>query len=389
MSDDLSPGLFGRILPSKSRVIEFFAERVFSSRNEKLQKEAGIASATQAVRVEDDDQLAESPATASTEAATPAAPAASDLGLRFGATLESEDDPAIDPGDFEHAGHVGHEPDAADLAASRAAAQATSTPDEPIHDPTVAAFFDVDNTLVQGASIILLARGLAKHKFFSSRDLTRMLWQQTKFRISGNESMSDVASGREKALSFVKGREVREVEELSEEVFDRSMTDRFWPGTKALAQMHIDAGQQVWLVTATPVELARVIASRLGVTGALGTVAESENGVYTGRLVGDILHGSGKAHAVKALAEREGFDLSKCYAYSDSYNDLPMLSLVGNPVAINPDSRLKDAARARGWQIKDFRTVRRVAKVGAQSTLAAAGIAAVGASTKALLDRRK
>ncbi|WP_176214105.1 HAD family hydrolase, partial [Mycobacterium avium] len=74
-------------------------------------------------------------------------------------------------------------------------------------------------------------------------------------------------------------------------------------------------------------------------------VAESVDGVFTGRLVGDILHGTGKAHAVRSLAIREGLNLKRCTAYSDSYNDVPMLSLVGTAVAINPDARLRALAR--------------------------------------------
>ena len=129
---------------------------------------------------------------------------------------------------------------------------------------------------------------------------------------------------------------------LGEEIYDEIIADKIWPGTRALAQMHLDAGQQVWLVTATPYELAATIAKRLGLTGALGTVAESVDGVFTGRLVGDILHGTGKAHAVRSLAIREGLNLRRCTAYSDSFNDVPMLSLVGTAVAINPDADLRD-----------------------------------------------
>ena len=73
----------------------------------------------------------------------------------------------------------------------------------------------------------------------------------------------------------------------------------------------------------------------------MGTVAEHVDGVYTGRLVGDMLHGPAKAEAIKALAARESLDLSRCSAYSDSYNDLPMLSMVGDPCAINPDAKLR------------------------------------------------
>jgi len=131
--------------------------------------------------------------------------------------------------------------------------------------------------------------------------------------------------------------------------------------------------------------LAEVIAQRLGFTGAMGTVAESVDGVFTGRLVGDILHGLGKAHAVRALAAREGLNLKRCTAYSDSINDVPMLSLVGTAVAVNPDSDLRDVARQRGWEIRDFRTARKAAKIGVPSALA---IGAVGGAVAAAVSRR-
>ena len=142
------------------------------------------------------------------------------------------------------------------------------------------------------------------------------------------------------------------------------MAHRIWPGTRALAQLHLDQGQRVWLVTAAPIEIAQIIARRLGLTGALGTVAEHRDGVYTGQLVGDMLHGPAKAEAIKALAAREGLDLAACSAYSDSFNDLPMLTLVGDPCAINPDHKLRAHAREQGWRIRDYRTGRKAARVG-------------------------
>jgi hypothetical protein len=78
---------------------------------------------------------------------------------------------------------------------------------------------------------------------------------------------------------------------------------------------------------------------------------------------------------VRALAAREGLDLSRCAAYSDSINDLPMLSLVGRPVAVNPDSALLSEARSRGWEVRDFRTGRRAARIGVPSALAAGAVA--------------
>ncbi|MBY0442205.1 MAG: HAD-IB family hydrolase [Mycobacteriaceae bacterium] len=259
-----------------------------------------------------------------------------------------------------------------------------SSPQPPI-DLTAAAFFDVDNTLVQGSSLVHFGRGLAARKYFTYLDVLSMVYAQTKFRISGKENSDDVAAGRRKGLAFIEGRSTTELEELGEVIYDEIIADKIWLGTRELAQMHLDAGQQVWLVTATPYELAVTIARRLGLTGALGTVAESVNGVFTGRLVGDILHGPGKAHVVRSLAIREGLNLKRCTAYSDSINDVPLLSLVGTAVAINPDARLRRLARERGWEIRDFRTARKAARVGVPSALA---LGAAGGALAAAVSRR-
>lgn len=254
-------------------------------------------------------------------------------------------------------------------------------------DLTAGAFFDVDNTMMVGASIFHFARGLAARKYFSTADLAGFAWQQVKFRIGGRETQDGIATSREQALSFVEGRSVAELVALGEEIYDDLMADKIWSGTRALAQMHIDAGQRVWLVTATPVELASIIARRLGLTGALGTVAESVNGIYSGRLVGEMLHGKAKAHAVRALAAREGLDLRRCTAYSDSANDVPMLSVVGTAVAVNPDQSLRETARKRGWEIRDFRTGRKAARIGVPSVLGAGALA--GAVAAGLAYRRR
>lgn len=244
-------------------------------------------------------------------------------------------------------------------------------------DPTGAAFFDVDNTVMRGASIFHLARGLAARKFFTTREIADFAWKQLKFVAVGSENLDDMAEATEAALGFVEGRSVDEIVTLGDEIFTEIMQEKLWPGTLALAQSHLDHGQRVWLVTATPVELATIIAKRLGLTGALGTVSEVVNGVYTGKLVGKPLHGPAKAAAVLALAEREGLDLSRCSAYSDSFNDVPMLSLVGHPVAVNPDSDLREHAREEGWEIRDYRRQRMQRRVGIPA--AAVGFMGLGA----------
>jgi HAD superfamily hydrolase (TIGR01490 family) len=272
---------------------------------------------------------------------------------------------------------------AGEAAAAAAEVEAALT----VSDPQAAAFFDVDNTFVRGASIFYLARGLARRGFFTRRDVMRFLQQQARFRLVGSEDAQDMASATEAALGFVAGHEVDEVVRLGEEIFQESIVDKLYPGTLALAQQHLDEGQRVYLVSAAPVELARIIATNVGLTGALGTVSEVADGRYTGRLVGTPLHGPAKAEAVRALAAREQLDLARCTAYSDSSNDIPMLTIVGHPVAVNPDRALRSHARAMGWDVRDYRRARRVVKVGVP-TAAVVGIL-VGVAVGVAAERRR
>lgn len=392
---DAEQGPIRRILPTRAGVLGRVGKVLWPVRSAKAQKVAGEESARHAVRV------AEPEAEPDTGAEAP--------GPEPGAVITpapTDDEPLTEPAEAE-AEAVESEVEAVEAEAEAEATQFRLLPEDVdpgavdaseaeftdlppgfVAETDAAAFFDVDNTLIQGASLIHFGRGLAKHKFFTSNDLLDMAWTQLKFQVSGKENADDVASGREKALGFVKGRTVTELTALGEEIFDESMVERIWPGTRALTQMHMDAGQQVWLVTATPLELARVIAERLGLTGALGTVAESVDGVYTGRLVGDILHGPGKAHAIESLVEREGFDLEKCYAYSDSHNDVPMLSMVGHAIAINPDSALRSLAKEKGWEVKDFRTVRKVARRTVPVALAGGAVGSVFMAARSELGAR-
>jgi HAD superfamily hydrolase (TIGR01490 family) len=255
-----------------------------------------------------------------------------------------------------------------------------------VADPAAAAFFDLDNTLLQGASIYWLARGLAARRYISVGDLLRFATRQLRYRISAREHPGHLDLAKRSALAFVAGWRVSELSRLAEEIYDELMADRIWAGTRALAQRHLDAGHRVWLVTAAPVELGQVIADRLGLTGALGTVAEVVDGVYTGALVGDLLHGPAKAGAITRLAAAEGLDLGRCVAYSDSVNDLPMLTTVGRAVAVNPDPALRRQARRRGWEIHDFRTARRAATVGVPAAL---GVGAASAVATVLVRLRR
>jgi len=271
-------------------------------------------------------------------------------------------------------------------AASAAAAEVIAPPPE--MDSAAAAFFDVDNTLMRGASIYHFARGLAARNLFTPLDLLKMTWVQVAYRLRGKEDSGHIDAVRQSALAFVADHKVTDIVELGEQIYDETMARRIWQGTRDLALRHLAAGERVWLVTATPVELANILSSRLGLTGALGTVAETSDGVYTGRLVGGLLHGEAKAAAVRALAAREGLDLARCSAYSDSANDLPMLQLVGHPHVVNPDSSLLAEARQRGWPVHEFRSGRRATLI-AIPVAAGLGAVAGGISAAVALRRRR
>lgn len=228
------------------------------------------------------------------------------------------------------------------------------TRQDPVAPTPIAAFFDVDNTIIRGASAFHIARGLKQRGYFRNRDLIRFGWEQLKYLVFG-ESQEQMTTVRSEALSIIKGWSVAEMAAIGEEVYDEILAMRIFPGTKALIDEHRAQGHEVWLVTASPVEIGRLIARRLNATGALGTIAEHKGGLYTGRLVGDMMHGEAKAVAVRELAARKQLDLSRCFAYGDSMNDAPMLGTVGHGCAINPDSRLRRHAKREGWPIQEFR----------------------------------
>jgi HAD superfamily hydrolase (TIGR01490 family) len=216
--------------------------------------------------------------------------------------------------------------------------------------PRAIAFFDVDNTLLRGASLYHVGVGAWRMRFVSLADILSFGWNQTRFLAVG-ESGVNITRLRVRAMEIVTGHSRAELVSLSHDIFDSRLTHRLWPETVAVAHAHLKAGREVWLVTATAQEVADVIAERLDLTGALGTRLDSVDGIFTGRLKDGICHGSRKADVARELAEARGSDLAHCWAYSDSHNDIPLLELVGNPVAVNPDTILRRYALARGWPI--------------------------------------
>ncbi|WP_460744220.1 HAD family hydrolase [Mariniluteicoccus endophyticus] len=234
-----------------------------------------------------------------------------------------------------------------------------------------AAFFDLDNTLVRGTSMIQVGKGLYARRYFKISLILRALWLESVFRATGREHEGHIHEARETILGLIRGRRVDELTADVTAIYHESIAARIWPQTRALAEGHLEAGIPVWLMTAAPSEVAEVAAQHLGLTGGFGTRAESRDGVYTGRLVDGLLHGPQKAVQVRRLADEHGYDLVECHAYSDSCNDLPMLELVGHPHVVNPDDHLLGIARERGWPVHEFRAPgrRRRAIVGATAVV--------------------
>ncbi|MFT4028287.1 MAG: HAD-IB family hydrolase [Protaetiibacter sp.] len=252
--------------------------------------------------------------------------------------------------------------------------EAPNTP-TPSERPVIA-FFDVDNTLMHGTSVFHVGREAWARGIIGWRDILLFGWHQRRF-IKVGENQDHMGTARERALGLVAGRTQAQIEELAESIWEHRIRPRLWPETVALAHEHLEKGHQVWLVSATPVEVGELIATKLGLTGALGTRVEAVDGVYTGRLVGEFLHAQHKAVAARALADELGADLTASWAYSDSRNDIPLLELVGNRVAVNPDAGLARYAREKHWPTMRLdpasikaqqRTVRREAEQVAKGT---------------------
>jgi phosphoserine phosphatase len=164
---------------------------------------------------------------------------------------------------------------------------------------------------------------------------------------------------------------------------------RVYPQVLALAHEHQDAGRRVYIVTAASQDLAEILARVFAFDGAVGSqFSEVQDGVYTGRPTGLFVYGRDKAKAIEQLAEREGLDVAQSYAYSDSASDLPMLRLVGHPVAVNPDSTLAKAAREERWEVLRFDRLGRRMKAAA-GVMGAAIAGGVGSAAIAARGKRR
>ena len=220
----------------------------------------------------------------------------------------------------------------------------------PSTERPILAFFDVDNTLLRGASVFQLGKGAFREGLITVRDIALFGWHQIRFLAVG-ENGKHMSAARERALELIGGHKVADLRQLAEDIYEKDVAPKIWPETLEIAREHQRKGHEVWLISATPLLMGEVIATRLGLTGALGTLVEQVDGVFTGKLIGHMLHGPEKAIAAAKLVTEKGASLADCWAYSDSRNDIPLLSLVGNRTVVNPDVLLARHAKAEDWNV--------------------------------------
>ncbi len=239
-----------------------------------------------------------------------------------------------------------------------------------------AAFFDLDRTLISGASAFAFGVAAWRKGMVPARELVRNATGALIFRLIGDSDERSEAT-RDRILQAVAGQQVEDLVALGDEVVPRLLA-KVRAEARTLLDMHGEAGRDRYIVSASAQELISRLAAELGLEGAIGTRSEIADGRYTGKLDGPFVYGVGKAEAVEKLAAERGYDLRLSYAYSDSSSDLPLLELVGHPVAVNPDRALDSIAHQRGWPTVEFsRTAKRVVKTTTAVT-GAAGVAVAG-----------
>jgi len=244
-----------------------------------------------------------------------------------------------------------------------------------------AAFFDLDKTVIDRASIAAFGRPFMRGGLINRRVVARAALSQLIYLYFGADE-ERLVRVRESMLAMTKGWDRDQVRQIVRETLLETIEPIMYAEALELMELHRAAGHRVYLVSASPEEIVLPLADMLGVDGAICSRGEIDSeGRYTGRMA-FYAYGPNKATAISELAQRTGLDLAECTAYSDSATDLPMLEIVGHPVAVNADRPLAKAARERGWELRQFtkpvrlrdRVTRTTPMVGTSLALAGAAV---------------
>jgi HAD superfamily hydrolase (TIGR01490 family) len=217
----------------------------------------------------------------------------------------------------------------------------------------VAAFFDLDKTIIAKAAMAAFRGPLVDEGLLSKRSLVRALFAQAVYLHLGASELRLVRI-RGVLARLARGWDSTTVRDLVSETLERIVDPIIYAEAVDLIELHRALGHRIVIVSASPEEIVVPLARHLGVATTIASRAELDDaGRYTGE-VAFYAYGPFKAEAIEKLALEEGIDLSLSFAYSDSHSDIPMLELVGHPVAVNPDRILSHLARDREWEVRRF-----------------------------------
>jgi len=211
----------------------------------------------------------------------------------------------------------------------------------------VAAFFDIDGTLISVNSAPLYARYLRRHGKARRRDLLRTAFYLLQYRLN----LLDIDRAIERSSGFIAGQREADVAAFCEQWYREVVRAYLVPEMLALVEQHRAAGHALVLLSSSTSYLAEPLARELGVEHLLVTRLEVVDGCFTGRPIAPVCYGPGKVHWATDFATRHGVDLASSFFYTDSVTDVPVLELVGHPRVVNPDRLLLRLARRRGWAI--------------------------------------
>jgi HAD superfamily hydrolase (TIGR01490 family) len=216
-----------------------------------------------------------------------------------------------------------------------------------------AAFFDLDKTIIARSSTLVMGRTFLKDGLISPATILKGLYAQVVYQLVGADH-AKMEQMRRAALDLTQGWDADRVRTLVRETVEEVIAPLVYAEALALIEEHRSAGRDVWIVSSSGEEIVEAFARYLGVDEVLATRGGIDDaGRYDGTLEFYAYAGA-KATAIRQVAGARGYDLKRCYAYSDSITDLPMLSAVGHPNAVNPDRELRAAATAMGWETRDF-----------------------------------
>ena len=248
-----------------------------------------------------------------------------------------------------------------------------------------AAFFDLDKTIIAKSSTLAFSRSFYQGGLINRRAVLRSAYAQFVYLVGGADH-DQMERMRAYLSSMASGWDVEQVKLIVAETLHQLIDPLIYDEAATLIEEHHLAGRDVVIVSTSGAEVVQPIGELLGADHVIATrMVVGEDGRYSGEIE-YYAYAETKAEAIRELAESEGYDLTRCYAYSDSVTDLPMLEAVGHPSAVNPDRALRKEAVAREWPVLVFaRPVRlrdRFAGVSLPhpSTLAAVAVSA-GAAT--------